>query len=90
MAILCGTGDSGALTLYDIPDSDLAKFQLKTRPLSEADMRTLFPGKDKPSKEDAHGVIAVPASGGDVQGFSANDICWQYIDNYGDYIWWVC
>jgi len=34
MAILCGIGESG-MALYDIPDGELSKFQLNSRPLDE-------------------------------------------------------
>jgi len=34
-------------------------------------------------------VVPVAASGGDVQGFGTNDICYVY-DTAGDIIWWYC
>jgi len=88
MAILCGISESG-MALYDIPDAELAKFELKTRPLDGEAAAKLFPGKSEPTKDDAHGVVAVAAAGGDVQGFGTNDICYVY-DAAGDIIWWYC
>ena len=87
MAILCGIGDAG-MSLYDIPDAELAKFQLKSKPLDEESRAKLFPDKE-PTKDDAQGVVPVAASGGDVQGFGTNDICYIY-DTAGDIIWWYC
>ncbi len=88
MAILCGISEAG-MSLYDIPDNDLSNYQLKTRPLDEESRNKLFPNKEQPSKDDAHGMVPVAASGGDVQGFGTNDICYV-TDGYGDYVWWYC
>jgi hypothetical protein len=88
MAILCGIGESG-MALYDIPDAELSKFQLKGRPLDEESRAKLFPGKGELTRDDAQGVVPVAASGGDVQAFGTNDICYVY-DSLGDIWWWYC
>jgi hypothetical protein len=87
MAILCGISEAG-MSLYDIPDGELSKYQLKGRPLDEEARSKHFAGKE-PTKDDAQGVVPVAASGGDVQGFGTNDICYIY-DAAGDIIWWYC
>jgi hypothetical protein len=88
MAILCGIGESG-MDLYEIPDADLSRFQVTSRPLDEESRAKLFPGKDQPTKDDAQGMIPVAAAGGDVQAFGTDDICYVY-DADGDVIWWPC
>ena len=88
MAILCGISDSG-MALYDIPETDLSKFRVNSRPLDEESRAKLFPNKSEPSKDDAQGVLQVAAAGGDVQGFSTTWICYVY-DAAGDIIWWDC
>jgi hypothetical protein len=59
MAIVSVVHESGEQALYDIPDSELEKYRLKSAPMSEETRARLFPGKDKLTKEDAHGFIQV-------------------------------
>jgi hypothetical protein len=85
VAILTGVSEAGVEAFYDVPDSELSKFELKSAPLTDDVREKLFPGKDKPSKDDAHGVIpAAPSAGSDVQAYS---VCY-YWANYGGVLYW--
>lgn len=90
MAVLNGVDEAGAFTLYDVPDAELAKYKLSTKPLTDEIRNELFPGKDKLTKDDAQGVIQAgrgPSSGGDVEGYAAWCVYW-IDDGYGNLIWW--
>ena len=82
MAIVSKPEKDNKVTLYDIPDAELAKYKLS------ADKATkMFPKKDKPSRNDAVGVVSPSAMSGDVQAYS-QDLCygWYCIyDDYGNY-----
>jgi hypothetical protein len=90
MAVLNGVDEAGAFTLYDVPDAELAKYKLNTKPLTDEIRNKLFPGKDAVTKDDAQGVIPAGRSsggGGDVEGYAA--WCWYYLeDGDGDWVYW--
>lgn len=80
----------GKLSLYDIPDDELAKYDMKAHPMTDEEKARLFPGKDVLTADDAHGVVETLAGeGGDVQGYGAgNNVCWYtYHPELG---WWYC
>ncbi|MGH3563799.1 MAG: hypothetical protein ACRDTN_18960 [Mycobacterium sp.] len=80
MAILSGVSDAGTETFYDVPDADLSKYELKSARLTDDVRGQLFPGKDKLTKDDAHGVIpAAPSAGADVEGYAATCMYYQII-----------
>jgi hypothetical protein len=87
MAILSGVDEAGTEAFYDIPDSDLSKYQLKTAQLSDEIRTRLFPGKDKPTKDDAQGVMATaPSASGEVEGYIATCVYW--ITDGGTLYYW--
>lgn len=91
MAILTGVDETGTEAFYEIPDADLSKFQLKSAPLTDEARQRLFPGKDAPTKDDAHGVIpTAPSAGGDVEGFAP--LCIYWVTDGDEIIYWydVC
>ena len=74
MAVLNGVDEAGAFTLYDVPDTELAKYKLNTKPLTDEIRNKLFPEKDTVTKDDAQGVIPAGRSSGggsDVEGYAA-------------------
>jgi hypothetical protein len=85
MAIVSGVSESGTEVIYDIPDSELSRYEKKSSVLTDDARAKLFPGKDKPTKDDAHGVIpAAPSAGKDVSGYST---CLYYYDD-GATLWY--
>lgn len=88
MAIVSAVNEDGEESLYDIPDSELAKYKLKSAPMTDEARARLFPNKDKLTKDDAHGVmVAAPDFRRDVEPYQA--ICrYWYIDSWGTYWWW--
>jgi hypothetical protein len=86
VAILSGVSEAGVETFYDVPDSELSKFELKSALLTDDVRERLFPGKDKLTKDDAHGVIpAAPSAGSDVQAYS---VCMYYYNLGGVLYYW--
>lgn len=87
MAIVTAVSEAGEEVLYDIPDNELSKYKLNTAQLTDEARSRLFPGKDKLSKDDAHGVMATaPGAGGDVEGYAAICKYWIIMDDV--YYWW--
>jgi hypothetical protein len=87
MAIVSGVDEVGEHAFYDIPDSDLSKYKLKTAQLTDEVRMRLFPDKDKLTKDDAHGVIpAAPSVGGEVEGYWA--VCEYWYVEGGWYYYW--
>ncbi len=86
MAVVSSRPDQdGRITLYEIPDADLAKYAI---PQSRAEQ--MFPKKDNPTRDDAMAVVQ-PKSSGDVQGYSGS-VCyeWWCYGGYCWYEWWYC
>ena len=81
----------GKLSLYDIPDEELAKYDMKAHPMTDEERARLFPGKDELTRDDAHGMVETlpQEGGGDVQGYGmGNNICWYtYHPELG---YWYC
>ena len=53
----------------------------------------MFPKKDDRTREDATAVAKAGSTGGDVQAYSNQDICYAWeCDGYGNcvYVWWYC
>ncbi|MDT5309313.1 MAG: hypothetical protein QOE48_5015 [Mycobacterium sp.] len=81
----------GKVSLYDIPDSELAKYDVKAHPITDEERARLFPGKDTLTRDDAHGMVeTIPAGGGgDVEGYGATaNICWYTY--HPDWGYWYC
>jgi hypothetical protein len=81
----------GKVSLYDIPEAELAKYDVKAHPITDEERAKLFPGKDTLTRDDAHGMIeTIPAGGGgDVEGYGATaNICWYTY--HPDWGYWYC
>lgn len=80
--------DGEKVTLYDIPDSELEKYAISPEKAGE-----MFPKKENRSRSDAAAVAKAGSTGGDVQAYSNQDICYAWeCDGYGNcvYVWWYC
>ncbi len=87
MAIVSHINEAGEEALYDIPDSELAKYKVNSEPLTEEVRARLFPNKDKLTKDDANGVMLVaPDLGDEVEAYQA--ICRYWIIRNGQYYYW--
>lgn len=88
--MLVAVDENGDEVFYDIPDDELAKYKRNSMQMTDEIRERLFPGKEKLTKEDAHGVIQVPTApvpGSDVEGYRAMCRYW-IVDDYGNLIWW--
>jgi hypothetical protein len=87
MTVLSGTDETGAPALYDIPDSELSKYKVNLKPMTDEVRNRLFPDKDSLSKDDAQGVVPAGRPSSDVEGYAA--ICWYYVDDgAGNWVYW--
>lgn len=86
MAIVTSVPDQeGRISLYDIPDADLAKYAVPAEKAAQ-----MFPKKESPTREDAVAVVQ-PKATGDVQAFGHN-VCyyWYCSGGYCWWEWWYC
>ena len=82
MAVVTGFGELGERVYYDVPDAELAKYKVKFKPLTDEVLNRLFPGKDKLTKDDAHGVVpAAFSSRGEVEGYGAMCMYWCWCED---------
>lgn len=89
MAVISAFSEAGEQSLYDIPDSELSKYKMKTAPMTDEVRGRLFPNKDELTKDDAHGVmVAAPSGDGDVQAFGGTCLYW-YDDGTWTYTWYA-
>lgn len=80
--------DGQNVTLYDIPDAELAKYAMSAEAAAK-----MFPKKEDRTRADATAVAKAGSTGGDVQAYSNQDICYAWeCDGYGNcvYVWWYC
>lgn len=90
MAIVSRPDQGNKVALYDIPDDELARYEISPEKLVE-----MFPHKESRSRADAIGVAPAGTQdiAGDVQGYGGQDICYAWeCDSNGKcvYIWWYC
>lgn len=88
MAIVSRPDRDNNVILYDIPDADLEKYRIAPEKLA-----TMFPKKENRSKDEAVAVAKAASTGGDVQAYSNQDICYVWeCDANGNcvYVWWYC
>jgi hypothetical protein len=87
MAIVSKSEGGNKVTLYEIPDSDLNRYQIPEDKLAQ-----MFPQKESRSKDDAVMRSAV-ATSGDVTAYNSPELCcgWVYYGP-GDSRWqcWSC
>jgi hypothetical protein len=94
MAMLSGIDEAGVESLYDIPDEVLEKYRLQSKPLTDEDKASLFPGKDELTKDDAQGAIPLHGGDGDadVEGQAVivyqRCTCWRTVNGWTYY--WPC
>ena len=84
MAVVASQGQGGG-KLYDVPDDVLAQYELEGQELTD-DMKSQMGAN--PGRDQAEGVMAPGAMGGDVQAYSHTCICW--IRRGRTYYWWYC
>jgi hypothetical protein len=87
MAVVASQGQ-GEGKLYDIPDDVLAQYELERQELSDDVRSEMFPGAESPGREQAEGVMAPGAMGGDVQAYGHSCICW--VRRRRVIYWWYC
>lgn len=88
MAIVSRPGEDNNVTLYDIPETELEKYRISADKLAR-----MFPVKENPTRDDAVAIASAGASGGDVEAYSGQDVCyaWQCDANGNcQYVWWYC
>ena len=89
MAILAGVDEEGVFTFYGIPDGELARYELKSKPLTDEVRHRLFPGRDTLTSDDAQGLIPLGQSPtADVEGYGYSCCLYYLQDDDGNWVYW--